>query len=221
MTAGRVEVNGVIVTSLGAKVDPRADNVTVDGRTVTLEDRRVYIVLNKPSGYVTTMSDPHGRPTVADIVPTDANPGLFPVGRLDLDTTGVLLFTTDGELAHRLLHPKWKVPKTYEAVVDGILGASDIERLRAGVRLDDGMTAPAEIEVLERLEGATAVKITISEGRKRQVKRMFSAVGHPVTSLARTHFGPVADAGLEVGSWRALTDDEIERLRDAVGMEGE
>lgn len=221
MTAGRVSVNGVVETSLGTKVRPVSDVVEVDGRRVSLSDSRFYAVLNKPPGYVTTMSDPHDRPTVASLLPISEHPGLFPVGRLDLDTTGVLLFTTDGELAHRLLHPKWKVPKTYEALVDGRLDAAGAGALREGVHLDDGMTAPAEVRVLEDRRDRTLVEIVISEGRKRQVKRMFQAVGHPVLSLHRVRFGPIALSDLPEGEYRELTPEEIARLRRAVAMEDE
>lgn len=220
MTAGRVQVNGETVTSLGFKVDPAADTVTVDGRTVTYSAGPAYLALNKPAGIVTTMSDPQGRPTVASLVPTDEFPGLFPVGRLDADTTGLLLFTTDGELSHRLLHPRWKVPKTYLATVDGHPGQIEMKHLRTGVRLDDGETAPAEVRILERRQSSALVEITISEGRKRQVRRMFSAVSHPVIELHRVRFGPVDLGMLPEGTWRHLDADEVAALRDAVSGEG-
>ncbi|TLM97438.1 MAG: rRNA pseudouridine synthase, partial [Actinobacteria bacterium] len=191
MTAGRVQVNGVTVTELGAKVDPAVDRVTVDGIAVALADSAVYFALHKPRGVVTTMSDPQGRPTVASLVPLAENPGLFPVGRLDADTTGLLLFTTDGELSHRLLHPRWKVPKTYRAIVDGTPEPADVNVLREGVALDDGMTAPAQVRKVELRDTTTLMEITITEGRKRQVRRMFSAVGHPVIELERVSFGPL------------------------------
>lgn len=221
MTQGRVAVNGVVVTELGAKVDPLVDVVTLDGREVRLSAGPVYLVLNKPMGVVTTMSDPQGRPTVASLVPVAENPGLFPVGRLDLDTTGLLLFTTDGELSHRLLHPRWKVPKTYRALVDGTPDERDLKRLRDGVALDDGMTAPAQVTVLGSAGPRTRVEITISEGRKRQVRRMFSAVSHPVVELHRTRFGPVELGDLGAGTWRELSAVEIAALKRDTGMEVE
>lgn len=221
MTAGRVTVNGLVVTELGAKVDPALDEVSVDGRRVTLADGPTYLMLNKPGGVVTTMSDPHGRPTVAELVPS--TPGLFPVGRLDLDTTGLLLFTTDGELAHRLLHPRRHVPKTYQVLVDGTLVEREVAPLRSGIELDDGPTKPAEVRIGPVREGggsegrdATEVEITISEGRKRQVKRMFSVLGHPVLALHRTAFGPLELGTLGAGEVRALTPDEIRQLTAAV-----
>lgn len=220
MTAGRVTVNGVTVTELGAKVDPAIDRVTVDGIEVRLSDSCVYVALNKPADVVTTMRDPQGRTTVATLVPAAEHPGLFPVGRLDRDTTGLLLFTTDGELSHRLLHPRWKVPKSYLALVDGTPDDRDIARLQEGIQLDDGPTAPAQVEVESHRSGKTLMRITITEGRKRQVRRMFSAVSHPVLELHRTSFGPVELAGLGGGEWRYLDPVEVHALKAAVDMEG-
>lgn len=219
ITAGRVAVNGITVTELGTKIEPSRDRVTVDGIEVSLAGAPVYIALNKPPGVVTTMRDPHGRPSVASLVPTERYPGLFPVGRLDQDTTGLLLFTTDGELAHRLLHPRWKVPKTYRAQVEGVPREEALSRLRDGVLLEDGPTAPAEVRVLAAGPVGARVEITVREGRKRQVRRMFSAVGHPVIALERVRFGPVVLEGLDPGRWRLLTDDEVKALKQSVGME--
>ncbi len=220
ITAGRVGVNGTVVTGLGSKVDPAIDVVTVDGREVRLADVAVYLALNKPAGVISTMNDPQGRPTVASLVPITDNPGLFPVGRLDQDTTGLLLFTTDGELSHRLLHPRWKVEKTYRVRVDGCLSDSEVEPLRAGVDLDDGPTQPATVEIRDAGETSEAV-ITIREGRKRQVRRMFSVVGHPVLELHRVSFGPVELGALGEGQVRALTGTELRALRAAVDLEEE
>lgn len=227
MTAGRVTVNGRVAVELGTKVDPAADVVEVDGRRVGLADGKAYLVLNKPADVLTTMDDPHGRPTVVPLVPVDRFPGLFPVGRLDRDTTGVLLFTTDGDLAARLLHPSSHVTKVYHALVDGLLSARDLDELRCGVELDDGPTAPARCRVLGPEEAArsrcgrpgrfeTLVELAIHEGRKRQVKRMLSAVGHPVLRLDRVRFGPLGADGLEPGAWRLLATGEVEALRAAV-----
>jgi 23S rRNA pseudouridine2605 synthase len=218
MTAGRVAVNGVTVTELGAKVDPAIDVVTVDGQPVSLAEKPVYLALHKPAGVVTTMSDPQGRTTVASLVPVKQHPGLFPVGRLDYDTTGLLLFTTDGELSHRILHPKWKVEKTYRVLVDGRVTEPELDRLREGVSLDDGLTAPARAKAL-RLGPTSYCEIAIREGRKRQVRRMFSAIGHPVLELHRVSFGPVALGDLRQAAWRPLTDDEVRALRMCVGIE--
>ncbi len=218
MTAGRVTVNGCVVSELGAKVDPASDRVAVDGREVSLSDRPVYLALNKPAGYVTTMSDPHARRTVAELVPTDEHPGLFPIGRLDLDTTGLLLFTTDGDLGFRVLHPRFHVWKTYEVIADGRVTAEDARKLASGIELDDGLTAPAEVVVLET--GPTSrVQVGIREGRKRQVRRMFSAIGHPVLELHRTQFGPISLGDLASGDVRHLDDDELSELKRAAGID--
>ncbi len=224
MTAGRVTLNGRVATELGTKVDPRVDTVAVDGRTVSLSDGKVYLVLNKPAGVLTTMDDPQGRPTVVPLVPVDRFPGLFPVGRLDFDTTGTLLFMTDGDLAARLLHPSTHVMKVYHARVRGAMRPSELDMLCEGVELDDGMTAPARCSFLRASEALDVcdgrigrdedlVEIAIHEGRKRQVKRMLSAVGHQVERLNRVSFGSVTCEGLEPGSWRLLTTAEVERLR--------
>jgi 23S rRNA pseudouridine2605 synthase len=218
MTAGRVTVNGVVTTELGAKVDPLVDVVAVDGVPVLVAGAPVYLALHKPSGVVTTMSDPQGRPTVATLVPTDQYPGLFPVGRLDFETTGLLLFTTDGELSHRLLHPRWKVEKSYAVLADGRLDAKDIERLEVGIKLDDGLTAPAKARILDHRATNTLAEITITEGRKRQVRRMFSALSHPVIELHRVRFGPVELGMLGPSSWRHLSADEVTDLRRVTEM---
>ncbi|HBT95600.1 MAG TPA: rRNA pseudouridine synthase [Coriobacteriia bacterium] len=233
MTAGRVTVNGEVVTELGSKVDPTRDIVCIDGKPISLADKNIYLMLSKPAGYLTTMDDPQGRPTVKELVPTGEYPGLFPVGRLDYDTTGLLLFMTDGELAHKLLHPRHEVPKRYFAVVDGELHEKDADKLRKGVELYDGPTRPAKIVIgktekkhlnpreKRRLaeDGSfspwqTAVHCTITEGRKRQVKRMFAHVGHPVLTLKREAFGPVELGDLEPGTWRHLTEKELAALAE-------
>lgn len=216
MTAGRVTVNGEVTTELGSKVDPLVDTVAVDGAVVTLADTCTYLVLNKPAGYLTTMDDPQGRPTVATLMPTTEHPGLFPVGRLDMDTTGALLFMTDGELAASILHPSFHVPKRYIALVDGTMGEKDAQRLREGIELDDGPTAPARAEILKRGGDRSTIALTLTEGRKRQVKRMCSAVGHPVVELHRERFGVIGVEGLAEGEWRELTKEEVTSLRTAV-----
>lgn len=218
MTAGRVKVNGVVMTELGTKVDPAVDKVSVDGKSVVLSQQPVYIALNKPAGVVTTMSDPQGRTTVAALVPTREYPGLFPVGRLDYDTTGLLLFTTDGEIAHRLLHPSRHVEKVYRTLVDGRTTEPELDRLREGVSLDDGLTAPARVRAIRSSGGTTYCEIAIKEGRKRQVRRMFSAIGHPVLELHRVSFGPVSLGDLSRASWRILESEEVSALRQAVDM---
>lgn len=219
MTAGRVSVNGRVVTELGSKVDPKVDIVCVDGREVHLEDDSVYLMLHKPKGYLTTMDDPQGRPCVAQLVPRDRYPGLYPVGRLDKDTTGLLLFTTDGDMGQHLLHPKHHVDKTYQAHVDGVPSTGELQALRDGIMLDDGLTAPARVRVVaERPDGTSDIELVIHEGRKRQVKRMCSAVHHPVLDLHRSSFGPLVLEDVEEGAWRLLRDDEVASLRKTAGL---
>jgi pseudouridine synthase len=216
IVAGRVSVNGEIAAGLGVKVTPGADEVRVDGALIEPPATLWYLMLNKPAGVVTTLDDPQGRPTVAKYVP-DGAPRLFPVGRLDLATTGLLLLTNDGDLAHSLMHPRFHVSKVYLAGVDGVPDAADVRSLREGVDLDDGRTAPAGARVLSR-DGsqASVVEITLREGRKRQVRRMLSAIGHPVRSLERVGYGPLTLGKLEPGTVRALRDDEVRALREAV-----
>ncbi|ACV22002.1 Ribosomal large subunit pseudouridine synthase B [Slackia heliotrinireducens] len=215
MTAGRVCVNGEVVTELGAKVDPRVDTVTVDGREVRLTDGPVTIMLNKPCGFITTMSDPYGRACVAELVPSDDYPGLFPVGRLDTDTSGLLLFSTDGELGNSLLHPRHHVDKTYEACVQGRISDEALQTLRDGVELDDGVTSPAAVTLVSRSKEKSRITLVIHEGRTRQVRRMCQKVGHPVLELHRAQFGPLTLGDLPEGSWRELTKAEVESLRSA------
>ena len=220
ISAGRVEVNGEIRTDLGCKVDPNADEVRVDGRLVSLFDGCAYIMLNKPAGYITTMSDPQGRPCVADLVPVERFPGLYPLGRLDQDTTGLLLFTTDGDMGPALLHPAHHVDKTYRVKVKGRLRERDLTPLRAGgKRLPEGyVCAPAKVSIDELGEGWSRASITIHEGRKRQVKLMFGGIGHPVLELHRDVFGPLQLGDLPQGQWRELTEDELAALRDLTGL---
>lgn len=213
---GRVEVNGQ-VAMLGRRVDPERDRVTVDGVTIPLRAGLVYYLLNKPAKVVTTASDPEGRPTVVELVPSE--PRVFPVGRLDWDTEGLLLLTNDGDLAHGLTHPSRGVPKTYLAEVSGVPSRGTVRRLREGVDLDDGRTAPAKARLAQSTPTGAALEIVIHEGRNRQVRRMCEAVGHPVRRLVRTRFGPLHDNRLAPGQWRPLTQAEIRALYAAA--EGE
>ena len=251
MTAGRVTVNGQVVTELGSKVDPLVDQVAVDGVPVRLEGGPV--MLHKPAGYVTTMSDPQGRPTVAELVPTDRFPGLFPIGRLDFDTTGLLLFSTDGELGNGLLHPRHHVEKRYLALVNGKPTPEQLGQLEQGIQLDDGMTVPAKAALVEGAEAKRAlsmlevppavpdhepngsvpspqraailrkrsqqravVRVVLREGRKRQVKRMLSAIKHGVLALHRDSFGPIELGDLPRGQWRELTPEEVAALHASI-----
>ena len=202
--AGRVTVNGE-AGQLNTFVESR-DRVELDSRRVQLQPL-AYVLLHKPAGTVTTARDPHGRRTVVDLVDHPAR--VVPVGRLDADTTGALLLTNDGELAHTLAHPRYEVEKVYEAQVDGELSEDELERLRAGIDLDDGPAAPAEA----RLLGQGRVELRLHEGRKHQVKRMLAAVGHPVRRLHRSRYAGLTLEGLEPGAWRELEPFEVERLR--------
>jgi 23S rRNA pseudouridine2605 synthase len=216
ITEGRVRVNGVVVSELGAKADPRSDRIEVDGKRVVAE-HRVYLVLHKPRGVVATMSDPEGRPTVREILaPVGAR--VYPVGRLDFATSGVLLATNDGDFAEGLLHPKRAVPKTYVVKVNGKMAAEDMDRWRNGVRLEDGMTAPAEAKTL-RFEGdKTWFELTIKEGRNQQIRRMGEATGFAVMRLARLSFATITAEGLRPGQWRHMTRDELAQLKKTYGV---
>jgi 23S rRNA pseudouridine2605 synthase len=207
---GRVRVNGD-VAQLGRRVDVEHDEVTVDDVPIGIRPGLVYYLLNKPAGVVTTADDPQGRPTVVTLVP--AEPRVFPVGRLDLDTEGLLLLTNDGALAHRLTHPSFGIEKEYLAEVEGEPSRGALRRLREGVDLEDGRTAPAKASLL----APNLIRITIHEGRNRQVRRMCEAVGHRVLRLVRSRIGPLADRSLEPGAWRALEVDEVRALERASG----
>lgn len=216
---GRVRVNGQVVTQLGAQANPWTDVIEVDGKRVQLPEKHTYILLHKPAGVVTTRRDAHAARTVIDLLQGVTAP-VFPVGRLDADTTGALLLTDDGELAYRLTHPRYGVTKTYLVEVRGEVGEEAVRRLRAGVQLEDGLTAPAQVEKVRYIADrkTTLLRLTIHEGRKRQVKRMCQAVGHPVVRLHRERFGPLTLRSLPAGAWRHLTDEEVSALRQAVGL---
>lgn len=209
--AGRVAVNGEIVRELGTKVS-EDDVISLDGREVPVrKDSPVYIILNKPKGYITTVKDPQGRKTVMDLV-SNLECRIYPVGRLDYDTEGLLLMTNDGEMSYALTHPSHRVDKTYLALVRGIPSKESLEKLRHGVELEDGITSPAQVELLSKGR-QSRVRIIIHEGRKRQVRRMLKAVGHPVLSLRRIQFGPLSLKGLPLGKYRYLTPEEETALK--------
>jgi 23S rRNA pseudouridine2605 synthase len=219
---GRVSVNGQVVTELGTKADPARDEIKVDGRRVRVEQQRVYILLNKPRGYVTTRSDPQGRPTVMDLVKR-VREYVYPVGRLDYDSEGLLLLTNDGELAARLTHPRHEVERVYEARVKGVPDDHELERLMKGIVIEGRRTSRARVtvgHVRDTPGGPQAIiEIAIHEGRQRQVRKMFDSVGHPVVRLRRTAIGPISDDALPVGHYRELTLAELARLRRAAGVD--
>ena len=210
---GRVSVNGNTIREMGVKADPAVDDIRVDGRRVKSAERPRYILLNKPKGYVTTRSDPQRRPTVIDLL--NVREYVYPVGRLDYDTEGLLLLTNDGDLAAKLTHPRHGVERTYEARVAGMPDRDALERLRNGIPLDGHRTLPAQASLVNerRRDGDGILLLTIREGRNRQVRRMCEAVGHPVKELRRVRIGPIADRRLKVGQWRELTLREVEKLK--------
>jgi pseudouridine synthase len=221
---GVVRVNGERPPARGTLVDPEHDTITVDGRPVRPVAAHRYVLLNKPLGVITTARDEASRTTVLDVIGLEGAHGhrLYPVGRLDGDSTGLLLLTDDGDLAYRLTHPRYKVAKEYEVTVAGVPGERELDALRRGVKLEDGMTAPAQVQLLrssrgERDSGRAQVRVTISEGRNRQVRRMLQAVGHRVVALRRTGFGPLRLGRLKPGGWRVLGSGEVAALRRATG----
>ncbi len=207
--AGRVTVDGAPAT-IGQQVDPETVHIEVDGIPLPVRPGLVYYLLYKPEGVVTTVSDPQGRPTVIDLVPADVR--VHPVGRLDLDSQGLLVLTNDGDLTHRLTHPRFGVPKTYLATVTGRPAAADLRRLVSGVELDDGPATALSANAKGSHGDATHVEVVIAEGRNREVRRMFDAIGHPVVHLVRTAVGPVRDRDLAPGTWRPLRVDEVRSL---------
>ena len=215
---GRVSVNGTQITTLGTKVDPTTDRVEVDGKQIQPPNHVVYM-FNKPKGVITSMQDPHGRPTVAQYLPPESH-NVKPVGRLDQDTEGLLLFTNDGDLAFRLTHPRHGVDKEYKATVRGVPDLRALDKLRNGVHVDGRKTAPAKVEIISRSDkGRQAVlKIIVHEGRKRQIRLMCEAVGHPVKNLKRLRFGHLKLTKLEPGQMRLLSKVEVDRLKKEVGL---
>jgi pseudouridine synthase len=218
IAAGKVSVNGKIVDRLGARADPEKDEIRVDGKLVTLPDRNYYVLLNKPSGYTSTSFDPYAKKTVLQLV-ADVSASLHTVGRLDLDTEGLIILTNDGDLTYRLTHPSHEVGKTYVATVRGAVTEDNLQRLREGITLDDGKTAPAEAKLLNVSEDCrrSVVELVIHEGKKRQIRRMLMAVGHRVEHLIRTKIGSIGMGSLKAGEWRYLTDAEVKKLKKEAG----
>jgi pseudouridine synthase len=212
---GRVTVDGAPV-ALGDQADPDTQVICVDGRQLRFAQSHTYLMLNKPVGYVSTRRDPEGRRTVMDLIPADLRSRLYPVGRLDYDSEGLLLLTDDGELANALTHPRFEARKTYQALVSGNVGPRALSQLRHGLVLEDGPTAPAHARILSTTAETTQLEIGIHEGRKHQVKRMCLAIGHPVRQLARVAMGGVELGTLPPGKWRHLTTREVARLREFV-----
>ena len=216
---GRVKVNGVVVKEPGRKIEPGVDRVEIDNHPLKNAVQKKYYILFKPKGYLTTVHDPFGRPTVMDLFPDKVKKGLFPVGRLDKDTEGLLLLTNDGEMAFRLTHPRFKIKKKYLATVKGVPSEEALLRLKKGIFLEEGLTANAEVKVICTTKKKTTLLITIYEGKKRQVKRMCEAIGHPVVQLKRLKLAFLDLKGLRPGDYRSLSVEEIQKLAELVGLE--
>ncbi len=218
---GRVTVDGKVILEPGAKFDCSACEIRVDGKAVNAHDKKIYIMLNKPKGYISTVCDPRGRRTILDLV-SPMGTRLFPVGRLDRDTEGLLLLTNDGHATHVLTHPRFRIYKTYLAVVNGVPDEDRLNLLRNGVRLPAGhISSPAAVRLITASGNCALVEIKIGEGRKRQVREMFDSIGHPVQSLTRTHLGELDIGDLKVGSWRHLTAAEEDWIRKVAARSGE
>lgn len=224
IASGAVLVNGETPPATGALIDPEADRISVEGRPIMPQTRHRYVMLNKPLGVITTARDEASRPTVLDVIGEEGRLGhrLFPVGRLDADSTGLILLTDDGDIAYRLTHPRFKVAKEYAVVTAGVPTARDLNTLRRGVKLDDGVTEPAQVELVRATHGArdsgrAELRVVIREGRHRQVRRMLQSVGRKVLSLERTAFGPLRLGRLKTGGWRVLSAGEVAAVRRAAG----
>lgn len=212
VAAGRVRVNGLTISELGTKADPARDDISVDGRKIE-RVKHEYIALNKPRGYASTRKDPHAKKTVMELLP-DRFQKLYPVGRLDVPSEGLMLFTNDGEMTDRLTHPRYSVPKMYRVTVIGIMTAASIRRIREGVNLEDGPTAPAHATIISKdtVRGRSRVEVALGEGRKHEVRRIFETLGYQVNRLVRVRIGPITLSGLKPGEWRPLSEEEMEAL---------
>jgi 23S rRNA pseudouridine2605 synthase len=209
--AGRIAIDGVIIREMGIRIVPGKNSVTFDGKPVQAEEKLVYYLLNKPKGYVTTLSDPQGRPIVTSLI-KEKNVRLFPVGRLDLDTEGALLLTNDGVLAQKVQHPSYEIDKTYEALVKGCPSKDQLGHLEKGIFLEGKLTAPATVSIISRVGGNCLMRITIHEGRKRQVKKMFAFIGNPVLQLKRTAYGKLSLGRIPLGKYRQLNPSELKKI---------
>ena len=215
--SGRVSIDGEIVTELGSKVDPYTNEIRVDKTRILWERPPIYLLLNKPKGFLTTVCDPYGRTTVMDLLKRVAG-RVYPIGRLDKDSEGLLLFTNDGALAHRLLHPSHKIPKTYHVTVRGRPFKTILDLLRQGIEIEGKKTLPCKMSVLETTRRSTVLEIVLKEGRKRQIRLMLNKVNHPVIRLIRIKMGPLSLGKLPTGKYRILTDSEVKSMKKAVGL---
>lgn len=211
ISSGRVKVNGNVITEMGFKIDPETDLVYVDDKNAALEERKVYILLNKPKGYITTVKEQFNRKKVTDLI--DVPYRIFPVGRLDYNTSGLLILTNDGELTYKLTHPKFEIPKVYTAKTKGIPTGEKLNNFRSGLKIGNYTTAPAKIKILKKSGGDCFVEITIREGKNRQIRKMCDVIGHPVLELKRIKMGEINIGNLEVGNWRYFTEQEVEYIK--------
>jgi pseudouridine synthase len=218
ITEGRVSVNNTIVEELGTQIDPIKDSVRVDGQNVKKEKEEIYLLLNKPAGYLVTLKDPFKRPTILELIPK-LKTRVFPVGRLDLNSEGLLLLTNHGELASRLMHPRYRIKKVYEVRIKGIPSRKSLQRLEKGIHLDGKKTAPAKLTHLRSDSKNTKVRIVLTEGRKREIRRMFEAIGHTIFYLKRINFAGLVLGTLQKGQWRYLTSSEVVDLKKQVGLD--
>jgi pseudouridine synthase len=212
---GRVTLNGKPVTELGVRANPQIDRIEVDGKVFGTNAPKIYVLLYKPKGYTTTRKDPHAKQTVMELIQRVPVP-VHPVGRLDVDTEGLLILTNDGSFTYKITHPSHEVDKTYEAWVSATISDRGLQKLREGVELDDGKTAPAQVKLLRKSKEQSLIRVTIHEGRKRQVRRMIAAVGHTVLELTRTRIGPIGIGDLKPGRWRYLAPEEIAAIEENI-----
>ena len=217
ISLGRVMVNNKVVTLAGTKVIQGIDSIIVDGKALSNAQQSIYVILNKPFGYISTLNDPHGRPIILDLL-KDVKKRIFPIGRLDFDSQGLLILTNDGQLAFRLMHPKFHIPRTYKIIINGYLSNKSAVRLEKGIALDDGLTHPAHARIIKRDKDRSTVRITIFEGRSREIRRMFEALGHKTIKLIRTGYGNLVLGDLKVGKFRHIKELELKTLKTLVGL---
>ena len=218
ISSGLVTVNGKVEKILGSRAIWGVDSVTVDGHPVPDPPEKIYLMLNKPFGYVSTMRDPEGRPIIRDLI-KDVKERVYSVGRLDFDSSGLLILTNDGELAFRLMHPRFHIPRTYKVIVEGYISNTSAKKLKKGISLDDVLTTPAHVRIINRQQGRSVVRITIFEGRSREIRRMFEAVGHKTIKLTRIGYGSLNLGSLKVGKYRHLKNLEVKTLHNSVGLD--
>ena len=218
ISSGLVSVNGQVEKRVGSKAVWGIDSINVDGHPIPDPPKKIYVILNKPFGYVSTLHDPEGRPIIRDLV-KDVKERIYPIGRLDFDSSGLLILTNDGGLSFRLMHPKFHIPRTYKVIVEGFISDTSVERLKKGVFLDDGPTNPARVRIIKAQQGRSVVRITIFEGRSREIRRMCEAVGHKTLKLTRIGYGNLNLGNLKVGKYRHLNDVEVKALRTSVGLD--